>query len=203
MNLIQKRIKRYKLGMKIGELVILAGLSFGAGTLIDEKGNISIEKNTDANTYENLDSNSIDQAQAEVIKAYIDESYVKCTDYLSQASQLVAQSEIEAFYNTYYQPVMDAYYSYTATDEIDKKEYYYKDFISKAKYYNDKISKINKNYSFDKSNYRYAKFIDGQVCLPYYGEVVGGVISEDYVVDPENGNIYVPMTKTESNDKTL
>ena len=195
MNWKQKQIKRYKLGIKIGELAIIAGLSFGAGTLVDDNGHIAVEKNTDANAYENLASNTIDQAQAEVVMAYIDESYKQYVDYISQASEMVAQDQIAAFYSTYYKPVMDAYGSYIGTNEIDQKEYYYKTFIFNAKNYNYKISKINKKYSFDQSDYRYARYIDGQVCLPYNGEVNAGVISEDYVVDPENGNIYIPMKK--------
>lgn len=193
-KLEHKKNIRYKLVSGIIDLILMAALSACA-----PKKQVPQEN---AQQVAQITS-QIGDAQDEVIIEYIDAAELQCENYMSNAAEEFSQQQIQTLYNSYYAPAMQAYTAYIESNEIDRKDILHDEFIKEAKEFDREVSEINTAFAFDNSIYSRAKYIDGEVCIPYVGDM-DKIDGYEYHVDPDNRNvIYIPLSQLKEEEKTM
>lgn len=186
-NLKYKRFKKIELYVRLATLMITSGI---VGAKLNEY--LSIDNNK-SSIYETIeDTNSFESASDEIIIDYMKSSLSNLNDYMNE--DLNVDDKINSLITTYYEPAMDAYTLYSQTND-DK---YHDEFKKNASNYQDRIIQYNSNLSFDKSLYKYAKYINGKVCVPYSYKIDNSTLPDNYEID--NNIVYIPLN---SESKTL
>ena len=188
-NLKIKSFKKVQLTIKLATLA-LASAFVGAGI------NSHINKGNDSSIYSSIKTTDLYSAEDEVIVDYVKSSFSDLSDYVSE--DMNSNDIIESINVSYYSPVLESYTDYKETND----EKYHDNFIDLAKKYEDRVITYNSNLSFDNSIYKYAKYIDGSVCIPYSKVIDNSTLPEGYKVD--NNIVYIPIdvkdAKTLGND---
>ena len=191
---MRENVKKYKNFKKVQLAVSLSAFALAIG-LSDAGMNRLLNQNVESSIYNTIDeNNSLNDADDEVIVEYVKDSFSKFSDYISM--DMLANEKIEALNVSYYEPVLVSYSNYKASN----KEEDYKTFKKDAINYEERIIDYNKSLSFNNSIYKYAKSINGKVCIPYKEIIDNSTLPEGYEV--YNGVVYIPIEK-EENIKTF
>lgn len=176
-----KKLKKALLTTKLVSMLLIGGI---AGEKIGEKVN---QPQTESSVYEQMDTTSLSEASDEVIIAYVGSSFLDFEKYVGQGDTPATQELVDSVKDSYYVPVMRAYSDYEET----KDESYYDEFKKNVRAYENRVTDFSPSFGFNKSIYKYAKSIDGEVCVPYTGIIDDSTIpSNAHVVDRV---VYVPV----------
>ena len=182
-NITFRKFKKVQLTVNLASMAIIGAI--GGYNLHSYMNPNSFSKSS---IYKTIDSEcNLDNASDEIIINYMNSSLSQLNDYVSEGNINGSLDQLEAFRSSYYIPVMQSYEDYKETND----ENYYKKFKKNVKDYEDRIVDYNENFSFDKSIYKYAKYFDGEVFVPYTGIVENSTIPSNAHID--NNIIYVPV----------
>lgn len=193
-NLKIKRFKNVQIAVSLASMAIVGAI-----------GGYNTHKYLDPNKFKQSSiygeiepTKSIDEASDEVVINYINGSFSDFSDYVSQGSTTSSLDQVEAFRTSYYIPTLQAYDDYRETNNQD----YYNKFRKSARDYENRIVDYSPNLAFDKTIYKYAKYIDGEVYVPYTGIIDNSTLPENSKV--EKNVVYVPLnTLNKEEVKTL
>ncbi len=187
-----KKIKKTLLTISLSASMIASGI-MGAGIQKE------LSKNSDktSSIYDTITpTEGLYNAPDEVIIEYVNSSFSDFNEYVNYGYQDVAQNWINAMQESYYNPVMRSYYDYKETNDDN----YYKEFKNNALKYEERLIEYKESFSFDNSIYKYAKCIDGEVCVPYAGIISDSTLPQNSYVD--NQIVYIKvsdLTKEQEN----
>ena len=177
--------KKVQLAVSLSAFALAIGLS-------DAGMNRLLNQNNESSVYSTIDEkNNLNNADDEVVVEYVKDSFSKFSDYISD--DMLANEKIEALNVSYYEPVLTSYSNYKETNKEDD----YKLFKKSVSNYEDRIMDYNTSLSFDNSIYKYAKYINGKVCIPYKEIIDNSTLPEGYEV--YDNVVYVPIGSNENN----
>lgn len=178
-NLKYKRFKKVELTIRLMTLALTSGF---IGADINQYTN---KPDNTSSIYSSIDTINLSDANDEVVIDYLNNSFSKFSDYISTDAN--ANEKIEAIKLSYLTPALESYTDYKETND----EKYHERFKKIAKEYESAVVTYNSNFSFDKSIYKYAKSIDGNVYVPYSGVIDNSTLPNNYKID--NNIIYIPI----------
>ena len=181
-----RKFKKIELAMGLAALSLTSGIT---GALIEK--NINTGNDISISSEETY-TKKLNEADDEVAIEYVKDSFLKLIDYINEGNAPDANETIETLKTSYYDPIFSAYDDYKETGN----EQFYKNFKSNASDYEKRILDYNASLSFDKSEYRDAKCINGNVVVPY-SNMTDNVLPDGYVID--NNMVYVPINTNEDN----
>ena len=178
------RMKRLKKAILTTKLAAIILVSAAVGEKVGEKIN---QPETKSSMYSSIETTSLSQASDEVIIDYVNSSFGDFSKYVGGSE--AGLETVESVKESYYVPVMRSYNDYEET----KDETYHDEFKKNVQNYEERVSQFSNNFSFDKSIYKYAKSIDGEVCVPYTGIIDDSTIPANaHVIDRV---VYVPTNE--------
>ena len=181
-NLKFKKFKNIQIAVTLTSMLAAGALGYNTHKYVDPNNF------KQSSVYESIEpTNSLDEATDEVIINYINGSFSDFCDYVGQGSSNGNVDQIEAFKSSYYIPTLEAYDDFKETNNQD----YYNKFKKSAKEYENRIVDYNTNLAFDKTIYKYAKYIDGEVYVPYNGVIDNSTLPTSAKV--EDNVVYVPL----------
>ena len=186
-NLKVKRFKKFLL------LSLTISAMTMSGLLGYNIGKINVNKNY-STVYSDLERNTLYNASDEVIIGYLNGSFSDFCDYVNQGDSVNAQNKINELKESYFDPSMGLYDDYVET----KNEEFHKKFKQKVFEYENVVSNFNQNFAFENSIYKYAKNIDGKLCVPYTDIITDSTLPENSYV--EDNIVYVPINMVNKAD---
>ena len=191
-NLKFKNFKNIKIAVTIASLLASGALGYNTHKYLDPN-NFKM-----SSIYENIEpTKDLDEASDEVIINYINGSFNEFCDYVNQGSASANIDQIEAFKSSYYIPTLQAYDDFKETNNQD----YYNKFKKYANDYENRIKDYNSNLAFNKTIYKYAKYIDGETYIPYDKVIDDSTLPSNAKVD--NGVIYVPLNTLDKSEARI
>lgn len=190
-NFKLKSLKKFMLTAELSAMIL-------AGATVGVEGykilHTPVESNA-STVYEEADTTTLENAPDEVIICYLNESISEMKKYVypkDDNGEIISSQNgddlVQSVKDSYFFPAMSSYEDYRETQD----EACHDRFIQYAKEQDKRVRQINEKLGFNKSIYRFAKYIDGEVCVPY-PEVINnstlpanGHIKDDIVYVPAN-----------------
>lgn len=204
-NLLREKdayIKRFK---KItGVYVLLSALTMSSLNSYSFylKNKFDLYQNKKTQAYENMDKTcKIDDANYEIIDAYLDYA-IKNINNLPY-EQTKKEEVINSIKNGIYEEAKRSISDYKDSKE-EEKDFFYKEFRNKTKEFDEKISNLNNDLAFSNTIFSYAKYINGEVCVPTLIITNSNKINNVKIIDSDIKSIYVPLSSlSEEENKTF
>ena len=192
-NLKFKNFKNIQIAVTLTSILAAGALGYNTHKYLDPNNF------KQSSVYESIEPiNNIDEANDEVVINYINGSFSDFCDYVGQGNTSASVDQVEAFRTSYYIPTLEAYDDFKETNNQD----YYNKFKKSAREYENRIIDYNPNLAFNKTIYKYAKYIDGELYVPYDHIIDNSTLPSNAKV--EENIVYVPLNTLDKYEaKTL